>query len=392
MARAMVLETSTKDSPEGNLPGRILRSSMEAVRRPLDKAVTLPTRAYTSEEFFRHEVDKVFMRSWLHVGRASQVPNPYDFFTITRFDERIIVVRDKDGVLHALSATCRHRGFPVADGSGNCSKTRGFVCPYHGWAYRADGSLAAAPFMQKGFDASASRLPEFGIDVWQGFIFINFDAAAPKLSPQLKTVDKVMDPFNLSAMGSGPLRRLDWPGNWKAMLDNFTEAYHQPLIHSKTFEPMSPARLAVYEDIDGPYNLYWLPSANGEPFPTLYPPIKGLPERLASSFLVVNIFPYFHMFIDASCIISLDMDIRSANDLRGIWDVHVPAEVAAAPDFEEKTTTFMKLLMPIFDEDEGACREVRYGQRSRFAEQGAFSWMEKSVHQLHSWLADRYLD
>lgn len=372
------------------LPGGISRAALEAVRRPLATAQVLPPRCYVDEDFHRFEVDQVLMRNWIPVGRTEQVAEPGDYFTVTRLGERVIVLRDSNGRLRALSAVCRHRGFPIADDAGNCGR-KGFVCPYHGWRYRTDGTLAAAPFMQEGFDASQWRLPEFGIDEWQGFLFINFDRAAPLLSPQLKTLDKVLAPFQLGKMKTAPLRSLQWPGNWKATLDNFTEAYHQPFIHPGTFEPWAPARLGIYEDVDGPYNLFWLPSKDGNPLPTVFEPLPGMEERYRNSFMVVNIFPYFHFLFDASCAVSLDMDIRGASDLRCSWSIHVSPEEHARPDFAERAQTFLDLLMPTYNEDEDACRRAPLGQRSRFAEQGQYSWMEKSVHQFHSWIAGQYL-
>lgn len=375
-------------------PGRqvaLTTMELDAIRRPLGEASMLPARCYTDPDFYQFEVDRVFTRNWLPVGRVDQVPNPGDYFTVERFGEPILIVRDKDQRLHALSNVCRHRNFPVAEGAGHCRGSR-FVCPYHGWAYDLTGQLRAAPFMDQtaSFQAKEWRLPRLGIDVWQGFIFVNLDPQAPLLSPQLKSLDAVLASMNLGDMKTASLRRVQWPGNWKATLENFTEAYHQPLIHPKTFEPWAPARLCQYEDVDGPYNLFWLPSSNGEPVKTVYPLLPGCPERLKTAFLVVNIFPYFHFLIDPGCAISLDMQIKGADDLTCHWSVHVPPSTQQQADFEEKTRLLLELLMPTYNEDEGACRRIIPGQFSRFAQQGKYSWMEKSVHQFHSWLAAEY--
>ena len=50
----------------------------------------------------------------------------------------ILVVRGMDGVIRAFINGCRHRGMPVASGTG-CA--RAFVCPYHAWSYSLDGTL-----------------------------------------------------------------------------------------------------------------------------------------------------------------------------------------------------------------------------------------------------------
>jgi nitrite reductase/ring-hydroxylating ferredoxin subunit len=376
--------------PRTAISGRALtQAEFEAISKPLGQASQLPARCYSDPNFHAIEVERVFMRNWLPVGRVDQVAKPGDFFTTTRFGEPILIVRDREQKLHALSNVCRHRNFPVAQGAGTCRTN--FICPYHGWAYDFTGQLRSAPFMDKtpSFEAKQWHLPRFGIDTWQGFIFINFDANAPLLSPQLRTLDEIIAPLNMTQMRTAPLRSVPWPGNWKATLENFTEAYHQPCVHPKTFEPWAPARLGIYEDVDGPYNLFWLPSKDGSDLPTVLPPITGLPERFRNAFVVVNIFPYFHFLIDASSAISLDMEI-TATDLRCSWSVHVPQSTYELPDFDQKRQLLLELLMPTYNEDEAACRTIGAGQRSRFAQQGKYSWMEKSVHQFHSWLAREY--
>ena len=54
---------------------------------------------------------------------------------------RLLITRGKDGKPRAFVNACRHRGAPIAvDGLGHANR---FVCPYHGWTFRNDGSLFA---------------------------------------------------------------------------------------------------------------------------------------------------------------------------------------------------------------------------------------------------------
>ena len=113
---------------------------------PIDTAETLPPECYTDDDFYNFEKEAVFNHEWLCVGREDWVKNPGDYFTTTIIDEPIIVVRDKDGAVRAMSSVCQHRAMLVAEGHGN---TRGFVCAYHHWTYGLDGSLVSAPAMGK---------------------------------------------------------------------------------------------------------------------------------------------------------------------------------------------------------------------------------------------------
>ena len=96
----------------------------------VDKACTLPAACYTSDEFLAFERNALFDHEWLCVGRADRIANPGDYFTATVNGERLIIARSKDGVVHAFSAICQHRGMQIADDSGNCGT---FTCPYHQW-------------------------------------------------------------------------------------------------------------------------------------------------------------------------------------------------------------------------------------------------------------------
>src|SRR5207245_1259262 len=67
------------------------------VRRPLEDAETLPPFCYSSETFFRREVDRIFMKAWNFIGRADRIPNPGDYITLEFVGVPVVVVRDSDG-------------------------------------------------------------------------------------------------------------------------------------------------------------------------------------------------------------------------------------------------------------------------------------------------------
>ena len=158
--------------------------------RPVADVVTLPPECYTSQEFFEQvERPAIFDREWLCVGRTERVPNPGDYYTITVVDEPLVVTRDhKDGEIHVLSAVCQHRGHLVVEGAGSC---RIFQCPLHHWTYGTDGELRSAPTMSEtpGFDRAKYALPRLRVEIWQGFIFVNFDEDAAPLAPRLTTLE-----------------------------------------------------------------------------------------------------------------------------------------------------------------------------------------------------------
>src|SRR5581483_4169782 len=110
------------------------------LRRPLREAETLPVECYTSEAFYKREVETIFMKCWNMLGREDFAKNPGDYFVRDVRGISLIVARGKDMKLRAFVNACRHRGTKMLDGMGQCKE---FHCTYHGWAYTRDGSLRA---------------------------------------------------------------------------------------------------------------------------------------------------------------------------------------------------------------------------------------------------------
>ena len=42
----------------------------------------IPVDRYVSDEYYEREKDAIWRNSWLWIGRASDIPNPGDFFKI----------------------------------------------------------------------------------------------------------------------------------------------------------------------------------------------------------------------------------------------------------------------------------------------------------------------
>ena len=154
------------------------------VRLPQLEAETLPPWCYTSQEFYQREVERIFMRQWIFIGRGDRIPNPGDYVTLDPVGVPVIIVRGDDGGVRAFANTCRHRGTRLTDGDGNC---RAFSCPYHGWAYGLDGRLISIAGMEQtaNFDKEAFGLISIRLESWDGFLFINFAENGLSLAEQL---------------------------------------------------------------------------------------------------------------------------------------------------------------------------------------------------------------
>src|SRR5580698_2710389 len=174
-----------------NQPVRELVANVSA---PFERARAMPPSVYTSEEFLKSELEDVFAREWVSVGRASALAKPGDYLTYEVAGEPLIVLRDGDGRLRAMSNVCRHRMSTILEGAGN---KRAIVCPYHGWSYNLDGSLRAAPAMDlnRGFCKEDYRLPQIRCEEWLGWVMVTLNREAPSAASRLAEVEALIDDF-----------------------------------------------------------------------------------------------------------------------------------------------------------------------------------------------------
>jgi phenylpropionate dioxygenase-like ring-hydroxylating dioxygenase large terminal subunit len=357
----------------------------------------LAPSSYLSPEFHALEVEHIFRKQWLCVGRVDEIPSPGDFFTVEVLDEPLIVVRDQDEALRVHSAICKHRAMKVASGAGN---TRSFICPYHAWTYALDGHLVGAPEMDRspGFDAARRGLSPIRHEVWEGFLFINFDCGAEPLGPSLAGLSARIRHYDVANMKV--VRSLafdfdcDW--NWKLMCDNFIEPYHHIGAHLKSLGAILPARLSTTEESDGPYTVVTMrysagksPSeAAGDDGPFL-PPLAGLSEEDQGDFVLFQIFPstlialytdhmeFYRMFPKGPGRITLEKLFCA------------PPAAIAHPDFGaamDKVVNGFKLFR---DEDIDICLAVQRGLSSAFAVPGIFSHLEKSIWRFACYVDER---
>ena len=145
-----------------------------SVRAPAERATPLPHWCYTHPDFYRREVERIFMKVWNYVGHASQIPQPGDYFTAAVAGAPVVVIRGDDGEIRAFHNSCRHRGSRIAWDEGNC---KNLTCPYHNWTYGRDGALIATPLIEEedGFWHADFPLLPVTLDRWAGFLFVNFD-------------------------------------------------------------------------------------------------------------------------------------------------------------------------------------------------------------------------
>ena len=82
---------------------RLLEAMHNQGFAPADGLRGLPPEAYHSDELHRLEIERIFMREWLCVGRLDQVPSPGDYRCLDLADEPLVY-----HLLPAGTAVLRH--------------------------------------------------------------------------------------------------------------------------------------------------------------------------------------------------------------------------------------------------------------------------------------------
>ena len=126
----------TSPSPPAR-PPRSRPTRSRASARPSAGPRCCPARAYHDEAIYAWELEEIFFRDWIAVGRAEEVPEPGSFLLRDVLGESVILVRGRDDVIRAFYNVCRHRGTAVEE--RECGKAVRFQCPYHAWIYDLDG-------------------------------------------------------------------------------------------------------------------------------------------------------------------------------------------------------------------------------------------------------------
>lgn len=210
---------------------------------------------YTDPAIFQAELERIWYRGWVFVGHESEIAAPGDYVRKWIGPQSVILTRDGGGDVHVLVNRCSHRANLVCEATqGN---TSAFRCPYHGWTFAPDGRLLGYPF-SSGYEGDRDevraelglgRLPR--VDRYQGFVWASFSPDGPTLREHLGAATDAFDRLaRLSPTGRLDLRA-GWlqhrvAANWKMLVENETDGYHPPFVHSSIFSVAQSGIGALY--------------------------------------------------------------------------------------------------------------------------------------------------
>ena len=206
----------------------------EQFRMNKDGPKTLPNNRFTSKEFMQLEYKKLWPYVWQMVGREDEVPKVGDYMEYSIGPYTILIVRSAPNTLKALSNTCRHRGRQLREGRGNAKELR---CVAHAWRYNLDGTIKEAVDVQEFepelVEPPCLNLPEYRLETFGGWIFINLDPNAVSLMDYLDPIPQWLS-LDMSKWVTTRRRSTIIRCNWKLGMDAFRDAYHLQGTHPQS--------------------------------------------------------------------------------------------------------------------------------------------------------------
>lgn len=199
-----------------------------------------PTENYSSAKRFSAELE-LLRRSTTVFCPSAALPEKGSYVAREAAGVPILAVRGEDGKVRAFRNACRHRGMQVAQGSG-CAKS--FVCGYHGWTYRLDGSLRHIPHEEgfPGLDKDKHGLVPVRAEERHGLVFVTQEGKGTRDETLESLPGLIEGGQTLFACSENVV-----PANWKILLEGFIEGYHIRATHKDTFFPYGFDNLNVVE-------------------------------------------------------------------------------------------------------------------------------------------------
>jgi phenylpropionate dioxygenase-like ring-hydroxylating dioxygenase large terminal subunit len=199
----------------------------------------IPVEGYVSEAVRDAEVERLFRPLPLIAGHASELA-PGEVLAHDDYGLPLLLARDADGRFRAFLNVCRHRGMRLVAASGRAEPRASVVCPYHGWAYRLDGTLRHR-LHAEAFDAcgaAATSLVALPAEERHGLLWVlPTPGATLDVAAWLAGLDGELPFFGIDRLLHFRTVRAEVPANWKLIVDAFLEAYHIRVLHQETIYP-----------------------------------------------------------------------------------------------------------------------------------------------------------
>jgi len=360
----------------------------ENVAVPFERARAMPPSVYTSDAFLQEELDKIFAKDWFCVGRADALANPGDYTTLDLAGQPILVVRDGDGALSAMSNVCLHRMSTLLEGRGTA---RSIVCPYHAWTYNLDGSLRGAPAMTQnaGFCKDDYKLPKVRCEEWLGWVFVTLNPDAPQVATQLATLEDMIADYDMLNYTETFYETHVWDTNWKVLAENFMESYHLPVCHAGTIGGLSKLEEMVCPPGEPAFNYHTILKDDTLQIATAHPSnTRMVGDRRRMTYLIA-IYPSLMITLTPGYFWYLSLHPNGVGQVRIGFGGGMSKDYVDDPNAQSNFQALKTLLDDVNVEDKGCTEKVYRGLTSNAAAPGHLSHLERPNYDFAQYINAR---
>ncbi len=193
----------------------------------------IPYANYISPDYAAAELTHMWPKTWQWACHVDHIAEAGDYYVYDIGHLSALILRTDAGEIKAYYNACMHRGTQLRP-PDTCGFANQLKCPFHGWTWSLDGELIDLPdrwdFPHVGDESH--RLPEMPVDVFAGFVWVNFDQDAAPLSEWVGVLTEHFAEFDFEDRYIETHVRKRLPCNWKAAIEAFLEAYHVRETHA----------------------------------------------------------------------------------------------------------------------------------------------------------------
>jgi len=383
-----VLNTHTSESLNESL-----RRLQECSSESFEESSPIPPAINHSIHFYNHEQDRIFNQEWICIGRCDEIPLPADFLTHEIAGTPVLCVRQDSGDIMSFVSACAHRFTCLSkEKSGHAFA---FTCPNHAWTYGIDGQLKHAPFMdmKSNFILSEHNLERLHTETWEGFIYVSLSKKPKKgIAESLDALKKnIVGRYEMASYKTLIRESMCWHANWKNLVENFTESYHVPIAHPKTFAGHEK-KIKDYEcgeDSDH-YCYHFAPQELEEGSGAAHQLNTSLKGKWRRTMVDFCVFPNHLVTLMPDYLWWVSVMPNGVDEFNATWGVAVPQEILndiAEEDYERWVKEKIDYMNTANEEDRVLVERLFKGSQSVRVPQGTYHPIEKNLWQFTKYLS-----
>ncbi|MFC6280818.1 MULTISPECIES: aromatic ring-hydroxylating oxygenase subunit alpha [Polaromonas] len=364
-----------------------LRPKFKNTQQKLLTARHLPGEVYSSPEIYALEKEKIFMKYWLSVGRAEELPNVGDYFTFKVMNESIVVSRPTPDKIVAYMNQCLHRGVEVAEGSGNAKE---FSCPYHAWLYDVGGNLVLAPGMKASeVDLKNCSMRQLKLHIWRGWIFVNFSADPIPFEEFIAPQEESLWWFKTDDCKLAGKVVIDVKCNWKFLAENLIDIYHVGVIHKSTFGGfVKGEQLKFHLEPNGAWHTSYEARPHSKSGVQVFPTLPWAEDKPSGIACKAGIYPNLNLSMRADSVRMWHIWPISPSETRIVCYLLFPEAAFSIPNYEAEMEKYRSFVTQIIAEDSVMVESLQNSASSKFFVPGPMSPLEEALYHMENHYID----